>query len=59
VGNWVSRIKGRKRLRLFEYWVLTKGFGPKREEVTGNCKKLRYEELHDLRASQNIIWVIN
>jgi hypothetical protein len=34
-------------LRVFENRVLRRIFGPKRDEVTGECKKL-YEELNDL-----------
>jgi len=33
-------------------------FGPKRDEVTGEWRKLRNEELHDLCRSPNIIQVI-
>jgi hypothetical protein len=33
-------------------------FGPKRDEVTGECRKLRNEELHDLYSSPNIVRVI-
>lgn len=35
--TWVSAIKGRKKLRLLENWVLTKVFGRKGEKATGNC----------------------
>jgi hypothetical protein len=30
-------------------------FGPKRDEVTGDCRKLHNEELHNLYFSPNII----
>jgi len=33
-------------------------FGPKRDEVTGEWRKLYDEELNDLYCSPNIIWVI-
>ena len=36
-----------RRLSVFENRVLRK-FGPKRDEVTGEWKKLRNEELYDL-----------
>jgi hypothetical protein len=38
---------------MFEYRVLRKIFGPKREEVIGDCKKLHIEELHELYCSRN------
>jgi len=37
--------------------VLRRIFGPKRDEVTGEWRKLRNEELNDLHCSQNIVWV--
>jgi hypothetical protein len=45
------------RLRVFENRVLTRIFGPKRDEVTGEWRKL-HEELHDLYSSPNIVRVI-
>jgi hypothetical protein len=38
--------------------VLKKIFGPKREEVTGDWKKLHSEKLHGLYPSPNIIRVL-
>jgi len=43
---------------VFENRVLRKIFGPKRDEVTGEWRKLHIEELNDLYSSPNIIWVI-
>jgi hypothetical protein len=43
---------------VFENRVLRRIFGPKREEVAGDWKRLHNEELHDLYASPNIIRVI-
>jgi hypothetical protein len=40
------------RLRLAESRVLRNVFGPKREEVTADWRKLHNEELHDLYSSQ-------
>jgi uncharacterized membrane protein len=45
------------RLRVFDSRVLSKIFGPKREE--GDWRKLHNEELHDLYTSPNIIKVTN
>jgi hypothetical protein len=40
---------------VFENRVLRRIFGPKRDEVTGEWRKLRSEELHILYSSPNII----
>jgi hypothetical protein len=37
--------------------MLRRIFGPKRDEVTGEWKKLCSEELNDLYSSPNIVWV--
>jgi hypothetical protein len=36
------------KLRVFENRVLRRIFGPKRDEVTGEWRRLHKEELHDL-----------
>jgi hypothetical protein len=38
--------------------VLRRMFGPKREEVVGNCRRLHNEELHNLYTSPNVIRVV-
>jgi hypothetical protein len=45
-------------LRVFQNRVLKGIFVPKREEVTGGCRKLDNEELRDLYSSRNIIRII-
>jgi len=45
-------------MRVFENRVLTRIFGPKRDEVTGEWRKLHNEELNDLYCSPNIVRVI-
>jgi hypothetical protein len=45
-------------LRTTENRVLSRIFGPKREEVTREWRKLRKEELNDLYCSPNIFRVI-
>ena len=43
---------------MFENRVLRRIFGPKRNEVTGEWRKLHNEELNDLFSSPNIVQVI-
>jgi hypothetical protein len=43
---------------VFENRVLRRIVGPKRNEVTGNRRKLHNEELHNLYSSPNIIRII-
>jgi len=47
-----------RKLRVFENMVLRRVFGPRREEVTGEWRKLHNEELNDLYSSPNIARVI-
>ena len=46
------------RLRVFENRALRRIFGPKRDEVTGEWRKLHNDELNDLYCSPNIVRVI-
>jgi hypothetical protein len=43
------------RLRVFEIRVLRRIFGPKRDEVTGEWRRLHKEKRNDLYSSPNII----
>ena len=45
-------------LRAFENMVLRRIFGPRRDEVTGEWKRVHNEELNDLYSSSNIVRVI-
>jgi len=45
-------------LRVVENRVLRRIFGPRRDEVTWEWRKLRNEELNDLYSSPNIVRVI-
>jgi hypothetical protein len=40
---------------MFENTVLSRLFGPKRDEVTGEWRKMHIEELHILYSFPNII----
>jgi hypothetical protein len=51
-------LREEHRLRMFENRVLRRIFGPKRDEVKGEWRKLHYEELTDLYSSSNIVQVI-
>jgi hypothetical protein len=46
------------RLRVFENRVLRRIFGPKRDEVTGEWRRLHNKELYALYSSSNIMQVI-
>jgi hypothetical protein len=43
---------------VFENRVLSRIFGPNRDEVTGEWRKLHNEELHDLYSSSSIIRIM-
>jgi len=51
-------LREERNLRVFENGVLRRIFGPRRDEVTGEWRKLHNEELHDLYSSPDIFRVI-
>jgi hypothetical protein len=55
--TWSLTLREEHRLRVFQNRVL-RIFGPNKDEVTGECRRLHNEELNDLYASSNIIRVI-
>jgi hypothetical protein len=51
-------MREERRLRVFENRVLRRIFGSKRDEVTGEWRKLHNKELNDLYCSPNVVRVI-
>jgi len=51
-------LREERGLRVFENRVLWRIFGPKRDEVTGEWRKLHNEDLNDLYSSPSIFRVI-
>ena len=51
-------MREERKLRVFENMVLSRIFGPRRDEVTGEWRRLHNEELNDLYCSPNIVRVI-
>jgi hypothetical protein len=56
--TWSLKLREEHRLGVTENRVLRRLFGPKRNEVTGEWRKLHNEELHDLYSSSSIIRIM-
>jgi hypothetical protein len=56
--TWSLTLREESRLRVFGNRVLRRVFGPKRDEVTREWRKLRNEELSDLYSLPNIVRVV-
>ena len=52
------KLREERKLRVFENMVLRRIFGPRKDEVTGEWRRLHNEELNDLYSSPNIVRVI-
>jgi hypothetical protein len=53
--HWSLILREEHRLRVFENRILRRIFGPKRDEVVGEWRKLHSGELHNLYSSPDII----
>ena len=56
--TWSLTLREERRLRVFENRVSRRVFGPKRDEVTGEWRKLHNEKLIYLCSSPNFVWGI-
>jgi hypothetical protein len=56
--TWSLTIKEEYKPRVFENRVLRRIFGPKRDGVTTDWRKLHNEELHNLSSSPSIIRIM-
>jgi hypothetical protein len=55
--TWSLTLREEQRLGVFENRVLRRIFGPKRDETTGDWRRLHNEKLNDLYSPPNIIRV--
>jgi hypothetical protein len=53
--TWSVTLREKRGLRVFENRVLRRIFGPKRDEVTKEWRKLHNEDLNDLYYSSSIV----
>jgi hypothetical protein len=56
--TWSLTLREDHRLGIFENRVLRRMFGPQRDEVRREWRKLHNEDLHDLYSSPNVVRVI-
>ena len=56
--TWTLTLREERRLRVFEDRVLRRVFGPQRDEVTGEWRKLHNEEHSDLYSLPNMVRVV-
>jgi len=54
---WSLTLQEERKLRVFENMVLRRIFGPRRDEVMGEWRRLHNEDLNDLYSSPNIVQV--
>jgi len=56
--TWSLTLREERKLRVFEKMVLRRIFGPRRDKVTGEWRRLHNEGLNELYSSPNIVRVI-
>jgi hypothetical protein len=56
--TWSLSLREERRLRVFENRVLRREFGSKRDEATGEWRKLHIDELNDLYPLPNIVRMV-
>jgi len=56
--TWSFKLREERRPRVLEKTVLRRLFGPKKDEVTGEWRKLYNGDLNDLYSSPDIVRVI-
>jgi hypothetical protein len=56
--TWSLTLREERKLRVFKNVVLRRIFGPRRDKVTGEWRRLHNKELNDLYSSPNIVRVI-
>jgi hypothetical protein len=56
--TWSLTLQKERKLRVFENMALRRIFGPKRDKVMGDWRRLHNEELNDLYSSPNIVGLI-
>ena len=56
--NWSLTLREERRLRVFENTLLRRVYGPKRDEITKEWRKLHNEELSELYSLPNIVRVV-
>jgi hypothetical protein len=56
--TWSLTLREKQRLMVFQYRVMRKAFGPRKDDIPAGWKRLHNEELNDLYSSPNIIRVI-
>jgi hypothetical protein len=56
--TWLLTLREECSLRVFNSRVLRRIYGPRRDEVTGEWRRLHDKELYAVCSSPNTIWVI-